>query len=101
MTLLPCPWCGETPKELYLREGSTHRWAMASPACCGAVEGEIRRESRYYQDFSDADMALAIAWWNDRKPPPATERIQELEARVKKLEFENECLANAGFGDYV
>jgi hypothetical protein len=121
VSLLFCPWCGKVPDSLNLREGSTYRWALVSPKCCGAVEGEIRRESRYDEDFNDADMALAVEWWNDRKVakqlPTGMEHctIKFIECpeghgrltaanwvqhdclwcRIKKLEFENECLANA------
>lgn len=69
MTLKVCPWCGEVPERLELSEGSTYRWAIVTPSCCGAVMGEIRRASYPKELGSDTDLPRAIEWWNDRKEP--------------------------------
>jgi len=34
MKLKPCP-CGQTPTDLGILDGITHRWRYAVPNCCG------------------------------------------------------------------
>lgn len=65
--LLSCPWCGKTPTEICLSEGSTSRWAICSPDCCGEVMGEIRRDSGSRELKCPENVAEAIRWWNTRK----------------------------------
>lgn len=66
MTLLPCPWCGRIPDGLELSEGTTYRWALVTPRCCGSIQGEIRRSGYPSKLGTDEDNQAAIAWWNDR-----------------------------------
>ncbi len=67
--LLVCPWCGEVPEKLSLSEGSTYRWAIVTPMCCGCVQGEIRRSSYPEPLDNEENMASAIEWWNTRVEP--------------------------------
>lgn len=64
--LKPCPWCGRTPTELCLTEGSTYRWAIVTPDCCGDVMGEIRRSAYPANLGTDEDKINAAYWWNTR-----------------------------------
>jgi hypothetical protein len=64
--LLPCPWCGKTPEHITLAEGSTYRWAIVSPDCCGDIMGEIRRSPYPAKLGTDEDRQSAVDWWNTR-----------------------------------
>ena len=58
---LPCPFCGSS-EGLDYRDGSTHRWGVASCVSCGASAGETRRE---YPDVGEWHYA-AMTQWNTR-----------------------------------
>lgn len=58
---LPCPFCGSS-EGLDYRDGSTHRWGIASCVSCGASSGETRRE---YPDVGEWHYA-AMKQWNTR-----------------------------------
>ena len=86
--LLPCPWCGCTPKELSIREGYTFRWRTVECPECGAGPGEVRIQTMgngTAEDWEVQAKADAIAAWNTRAPDAErdTLRAELAEARAK------------------
>ena len=85
--LLPCPFCGETPKTLGINDGEIYRWKRAFGDCCSEWEIEFRVE---YADSENQEKVyqLAVEAWND-KPRLSRKAIQSYwEAKYKREKAE-------------
>lgn len=85
--LLPCPWCGKTPKvtsfdrwivcECACGETKTYPGCIQtkeSPVLASAPESAVRE---YYHRYADIDARLA---WNTRAPTLSESELKKLEA---------------------
>jgi hypothetical protein len=71
--LLACPFCGITPTEANVIEGTTFRWRVV--VCdCGVVGPEARKNTMDHSaEAEQAGCRAAIKEWNTRAAQPAPE----------------------------
>ena len=78
MTLLPCPFCGETGVTVV--EGSTFRWMFAACDHCGASCGEVRVQTHgdgTPEQWREQGKRDAIDEWNRRAPVIAARKVPD------------------------
>ncbi len=78
MTLLPCPFCGETGVSVH--EGSTFRWMQAECDHCGASVGEVRVQTLgdgTTKEWLEQGRRDAIDEWNRRDPTIAESKVPD------------------------
>ena len=92
MTLLPCPFCGETGVTVV--EGSTFRWMFAACDHCGASCGEVRVQTHgdgTPEQWREQGKRDAIDEWNRRAPAIAERKAadtaiyEELDRAIAKF----------------
>ena len=82
MNLKPCP-CGQTPKQLFITQGDSLKYAYVSSYCCG--KWRIMFETNYYAFGSVFLMNLAIQAWNDAPRGCSKKGCQQRDLLTEKL----------------
>lgn len=98
-----CPFCGHCGP-LYIGDGSTFRWFIASCDECGATRGETCLQTLFegtWDEWLAKAKAQAIAEWNQRAPAPVAHHPEgwiSVEDRLPEPNVEVLC-AGQGRGD--